>query len=120
MLSHILNAGIRALAASLILGGILIYSAGGFESPDVRPLGGVIILSFFIFWVVFVFLFGKRVPKPDRHRADRDLDETTHLPSRARRRHESDGGHGGYGGEFGEAGDSGEGGGGDGGGGGGD
>jgi hypothetical protein len=41
MLAHILNAGLRALTASLILGGILIYGAGGFDSPYVRPLGGV-------------------------------------------------------------------------------
>ena len=82
----------------------LICSAGGFESPDVRPLGGVVIVSFFIFWLVFVFLFGKRVPKPDRHRVDQGLDDNTPLAFRARRRGESDGGHGG---EFGEGGDTG-------------
>jgi hypothetical protein len=107
MLAHILNAGLRALTASLILGGILIYGAGGFDSPYVRPLGGVTIVSFFVFWIVFVFMFGKRVPKPDRNRIDRDLDDDTPLAFRARRRDESDGGDGAELGEGGGGGDGG-------------
>jgi hypothetical protein len=100
MLAHILNAGIRALAASVILGGILVYAVGGFDSPHVRPLGGVVIVGFFIFWIVFVFMFGRREPKTDRNRQDRDLDESTYQLAfrRWRRRESDDDGHGGEGG----------------------
>jgi uncharacterized membrane protein YfcA len=115
MLAHIINAGIRALAASIVIGGVLIYAAGGFNSPNVRPLGGVIIVGFFVFWVVFVFMFGKRVPKYDRQRRDRDLDEGTPLAFRgARRREFDDDGHSGEGaGGGGGGGGGGDGGGGD-------
>ncbi len=100
MLAHIVNAAVRALAASIVLGGMLIYAAGGFDSPNIRPLGGVIVLGFFIFWIVFVFMFGTRVPKPDHQRQDGYLDEASHLMSRGRRRREShDHGNGSVGGE---------------------
>jgi hypothetical protein len=89
MPGHILKAGVRALAASLILGGILIFATGGFDSPNVRPLGGVIIAGFFIFWIVFVFMFGKRVPKHDPRRQDRDLDDSPHLSVRGQRRRDT-------------------------------
>lgn len=103
MLAHIFNAGIRALAASIILGGILIYAVGGFDSPNVRPLGSVIAIGFFIFWIVFVFMFGKRVPKLDRNRQDQGLDESTHSAFGRSRRRESDGdGHDGEGGGAGD------------------
>ena len=65
MLAHIFNAALRALAVSLVFGCVLIYAVGGIDSPDARPIVGVIIASFFMFWVVFVFLFGPRVPKSD-------------------------------------------------------
>lgn len=65
MLSHILKAGVRALAASILLGTILVYAVGGLDSPLARPLGGVIAIGFFVFWVVFAFLFG-RLPVAER------------------------------------------------------
>ena len=79
MLAHVLNAGVRALAASLFFGGVLIYAVGGIDSPAARLLAGVITVSFFMFWIVFVFLFGPRVPKSGRQReqgerGDRDGD----------------------------------------------
>src|SRR5690242_11537203 len=104
MLAHIFNAGLRSLIASLALGGILIYGTGGFETPYVRPLGGVIVVSFFIFWVVLVFMFGKRVPKPDHHRSDNGADNAPLAP---RRRDDSDVGDGGEVGEGGSGGDGG-------------
>ena len=69
MLAHILKAGVRALAATVILGSILIYAVGGLDSPHARPLAGVIGVGFFVFWIVFAFLFGQRLPKPDGHNA---------------------------------------------------
>jgi hypothetical protein len=90
VLAHILNAGVRALAASIVLGGILIYAVGGFEAPDVRPIGGVIVVGFFIFWIVFVFLFGPRVPKPEEHRPHSEADGSATPWARGRHRREDD------------------------------
>lgn len=66
MIAHILNAGIRALAASVILGGALIYAVGGVNSPDARAVAIATIGGFFVFWLVFIFMFGRRVPAPER------------------------------------------------------
>lgn len=73
VLAHILNAGGRALAASILLGTILIYAVGGLDSPLARPLAGVIAIGFFVFWIVFAFLFG-RLPKPERRDAQSDVE----------------------------------------------
>jgi hypothetical protein len=100
MVTHILNAGVRALAASIVLGGILMFAVGGLDSPDARPLAAIIVAGFFIFWIVFVFLFGPRVPKRDPRTQDRDQDDHSPLSPRVRRRESDDGDHGG---EVGEA-----------------
>jgi ABC-type dipeptide/oligopeptide/nickel transport system permease subunit len=65
LLAHILRAAVRALAASILLGTVLIYAVGGLDSPLARPLVGVIAIGFFVFWIVFAFLFG-RLPAPER------------------------------------------------------
>jgi len=90
MLAHVFNAGVRALAASIVLGGVLIYAVGGFESPDVRPLGGVIIIGFFIFWIVFVFLFSPRLPKSEERSSQTEVKSTNVPWGRARHRREDD------------------------------
>jgi hypothetical protein len=65
MLAHVVGAGVRALAASIILGVILTYAIGGLDSPGMRSLAKAIVLGFFIFWLVFIFMFGRRVPSRD-------------------------------------------------------
>ena len=106
MLGHILNAGIRALAASIILGGVLMFAVGGPDSPKARPLSAAILVGFFIFWIVFIFMFGHRVPRPGPTRRDRDLDDNSPFWSRARRRESDDPGHSGEISEGGDAGGS--------------
>jgi hypothetical protein len=54
VIAHILNAGVRALAASVILGGVLIYAVGGVDSPDARPITIATIGGFFLFWGGFI------------------------------------------------------------------
>lgn len=49
MIAHVLNAGIRALAASVILGGALIYAVGGVDSPDARAVAIATVGGFFMF-----------------------------------------------------------------------
>jgi hypothetical protein len=98
MLGHILNAGVRALAASIILGAILTYAIGGVDSPDMSALATTIIVGFFIFWIVFIFMFGRRVPKRDT--GSRNEVDAMNF-QRGRRREEDEtsdtagGGHGG-------------------------
>jgi hypothetical protein len=89
MLVHVFNAGVRALAVSIILGGVLMFAVGGLDSPNARPLAGVIIVGFFIFWIVFIFLVGPRVPKPDE-RAAQVQDDHTNVPWGKRRRREEE------------------------------
>ena len=94
MLAHLLNAAIRSLAVTVVLGSILVYATGGLDSPNVRGMVGVIAICFFLFWITFFFMFGPRVPK--RRSAERDggSDETAHLTLRVgRRREDEDGGH---------------------------
>ena len=90
MLAHVLNAGVRALAASIVLGGILIYAVGGIDSPDARPLAGVIAVSFFMFWIVFVFLFGPRVPKSDGRGTQTEVEGDTMSWARERQREQGE------------------------------
>ncbi len=102
MLGHILNAGIRALAASIVLGAILTYAIGGIDSPDMPQVTKASILGFFMFWLVFTLMFGHRVPRREigsRNETDamtfhrsgwrREADETNDPAS------EGDGGGGG-------------------------
>jgi hypothetical protein len=73
LLGRILTAGVRALAASVLLGTILIYAVGGLDSPLAGPLAGVIAVGFFVFWIVFAFLFG-RLPKTEQHTAQAETE----------------------------------------------
>jgi len=50
-------AGKRALAASVVVGGVLVFAVGGLQSPDAGSMIKVSITGFFIFWIVFAFLF---------------------------------------------------------------
>ena len=104
MLAHVLNAGVRALAASLFFGGVLIYSVGGIDSPAARPLAGVITVSFFMFWIVFVFLFGPRVPKSDGRDTQTEVEGGTTSWARGRQREQGERGD-----RDGDTGDSGDG-----------
>ena len=90
MLAHLLNAAIRSLAATVVLGSILIYATGGLDSPHTRAMVGVIAICFFLFWITFLFMFGSRVPKRQGGRAESEPDSATHLAFRARRRRETD------------------------------
>lgn len=60
MLAHLLNAAVRSLAATVVLGCILIYATGGLDSPNARAMGGVIAICFFLFWITFFFIFAAR------------------------------------------------------------
>ena len=90
MLVHLLKAAVRSLAVTVVLGSILIYATGGLDSSNLRGMGGVIAICFFLFWITFFFMFGPRVPKHDGERDESDLDSATHLSFRSRRR-ETDG-----------------------------
>jgi len=102
MLAHVFNAAVRALAASLVLGGVLIYAVGGIDSPDARPLAAVIAIGFSIFWIVFVFLFGPRVPKSDGRGKETEVEGGTMSWARGRQREQGE-----RGGQDGDGGDSG-------------
>lgn len=95
MLAHLLTAAVRSLAVTVVLGSILIYATGGLDSPNARAMIGVVAVCFFLFWIVFFFMFGPRVPKHHSRRQDRDLDETGSLSFRLRNRHDDSevGGH---------------------------
>jgi len=90
LLVHLLNAAVRSLAVTVVLGSILIYATGGLDSPNARAMGGVIAISFFLFWVTFFFTFGPRVPKHQGGRDEGEPDSATHLVFRGRRRRETD------------------------------
>lgn len=53
MLAHLLNAAVRSLAVTVVLGSILIYAPGGLDSPNARAMIGVIAICFFLFWITF-------------------------------------------------------------------
>jgi ABC-type dipeptide/oligopeptide/nickel transport system permease subunit len=91
VLARLLNAAVRSLAVTVVLGGILIYATGGLDSPIARGMGGIIAICFILFWVAFFFMFGPRVHKHDGGRDESDLDSAFHLSFRGRR-HETDGG----------------------------
>ena len=95
MLAHLLNAAIRSLAVTVVLGSILIYATGGLDSPNARAMIGVVAICFFLFWITFFFMFGPRVPKRRNGERDSGPDETGHLPLRVgrRREHDDDSGH---------------------------
>jgi hypothetical protein len=90
LLAHLLNAAIRSLAVTAVLGSILIYATGGFDAPNLRAMSGIIAICFFMFWVTFFFVFGPRVPKHDGGGDEGDVDNVSHLAPRGRRRRESD------------------------------
>jgi hypothetical protein len=108
VLAHFLNAAVRSLAVTVVLGCILIYATGGLDSPNAPGIVGVIAVCFFLFWITFIFMFGPRVPKRRVSERDSGPDEATHLPLRLGRRREHD--DSGQDGDTGAGGDSGGGG----------
>lgn len=90
MLAHLLKAAVRSLAATVVLGSILIYATGGLDSPNARGMIGIIAVCFFLFWVTFFFMFGPRVPKHDDRREDGHVENAAHLSFRGRRRETDD------------------------------
>ena len=101
MLAHLLTAAVRSLAATVVLGSILIYATGGLDSAHARAMVGVIAVCFFLFWITFFFMFGPRVPKRRSGERDGEPDDAAHLAfrgGRRRREHEGDSGHDGDGG----------------------
>ena len=90
MLAHLLNAAIRSLAVTAVLGSILTYATGGFDASNLRVMSGVIAICFFMFWVTFFFMFGPRVPKHDGGGDESNLDNVAHLAPRGGRRREND------------------------------
>ena len=60
MLAYLTKSGIRALAASIVTGSLLIYATGGLNTPYVTPLVGVSIATFFIFWIAFALFFARQ------------------------------------------------------------
>ena len=94
MLAHLLTSAVRSLAVTVVLGSILIYAAGGLDSPNARGMVGVTAVCFFLFWITFFFMFGPRVPKRRSGERDSSLDEAGHFPLRVgRRREHDDSGH---------------------------
>jgi hypothetical protein len=63
MLAHLLNAAVRSLAVTVVLGSILIHATGGLDAPIARATIGVVAVCFFLFWITFFFMFGPRMPK---------------------------------------------------------
>lgn len=94
MLAHLLNAAVRSLAVTVVLGSILIYATGGLDSPNAGGMTGVIAICFFLFWITYFFMFGPRVPKRRSGEREGDTDDAAHLAFRVRRRreHDDDGG----------------------------
>ena len=90
MLAHLLTAAVRSLAVTVVLGCILIYATGGLDSPNAHAMVGVIAVCFFLFWITFFFMFGRRVPKRRGGEPDSGSDEAGHLPLRLGRRREHD------------------------------
>ena len=90
MLSHLLRSAVRSLAVTVVLGSVLIYAAGGLDSPNARGMAGVIAVCFFMFWVTFFFMFGPRVPKHDGTREENHLENASHLSFRGRQRETDD------------------------------
>ena len=74
MLAHLLSSAVRSLAVTVVFGSILIYATGGLDSPNARAMVGVIAVCFFLLWITFFFLFGPRVPKPDRRSAQTEVE----------------------------------------------
>ncbi|HJR23274.1 MAG TPA: hypothetical protein VJ822_16705 [Dongiaceae bacterium] len=109
MLAHLLNAAVRSLAVTVVLGSILLYATGGPDSENARAMGSVIAMCFFLFWITFFFMFGPRVPKHQDGRDESVPDSATHLVFRGRRRRdEEESGHSGESSEHSDSGGGGD------------